>query len=195
DSMQSNELPTRAEASDVANAVLDGSDAVMLSGETAVGRHPVNAVSMMSRIANEAERLVPVHRQTDTDSRPGTRAKLLTEAITLGASLAAEHLKADLIAVATRSGKTAMAVSKQRSPVPILALTDNAETARRICLYWGVTAVETHAVAESPQALIRFVSDWGRRQEVFSSGSRFVAVGNSDWTKDGHDLMLVHVVP
>jgi len=195
DSMQKNELPSRAEASDVANAVIDGSDAVMLSGETAIGAHPVKAVSMMSRIASEAERLVEVQRLIDQDSRPETRAKLITEAVTLGASLAAEHLKADLIAVATRSGKTAMAVSKQRSPVPILAMTDRPETARRMCLYWGVTSVQTHAVEQTPPELIRFITDWGKRQDVFGSGSRFVVVGNSDWSRDAHDLMLVHVVP
>jgi len=195
DSMQRHELPTRAESSDVANAVLDGSDALMLSGETAIGRHPAKAVAMMSRIAHEAERLVSANRLSDSDSRPETRAKLVTEAVTLGASMAAEHLQADLIVVATHSGRTAMAVSKQRSPVPILALTDRPETSRRMCLYWGVTPVETDAVHASPQELMQFVVEWGRRQEVFSAGSRFVVVGSTEWASEGHDLMMVHVVP
>ncbi|MCH8828093.1 MAG: pyruvate kinase [Planctomycetes bacterium] len=194
DSMQTNELPTRAEASDVANAVIDGSDAVMLSGETAVGRHPALAVSLMSRIASEAEKLVIPGKSFDSESRLNTRAKIVTEAVTLGASTAAEHLNADLIAVATHSGKTAMAISKQRSPVPILALTDCPETARRMCLYWGVTPLETNAVHGSTQELIRFVVNWGREQNVLASGNRIVVVAGSDWSAEGHDLMLVHAV-
>jgi pyruvate kinase len=197
DSMQTNERPTRAEASDVANAVLDGTDAVMLSGETAIGAYPREAVAIMSRIAGEAERLVPARdaRLDDFDGNAATRATLVTEAVTAGASLAAEQLRADLVAVATKSGRTAMAVSKQRSPVPVLALTDCPETARRICLYWGVTPRVTDVVRRSPRELLEFVTGWGLREGVFATGSRFVVVANSDWTLEGHDLMLVHVVP
>lgn len=194
DSMTRQELPTRAEASDVANAVLDGSDAVMLSGETAIGNHPSKAVAMMSRIAHQAERLVQSSRMPDIDSRADTRAKLVTEAVTQGASVAAEHLKADILVVATHSGRTAMAVSKQRSSVPVLALTDRPETARRMCLYWGVTALETDAVHDAPRELVKFVVDWGKKLDVLASGSRLVIVGSTEWSTDGHDLMLVHVV-
>ena len=195
DSMQTNESPTRAEASDVANAVLDGSDAVMLSGETAVGRHPVRAVAMMSRIVHEAERLVRSSRTGDTESRPRTRALLVTEAVTLGAGTAAEHLDADLIVVATHSGRTAMALSKQRSRVPILALTDRPDTARRMCLYWGVTPLETNVVDGTPKQMLDFVVAWGRQERALHSGSRLVLVGSSNWSDEGHDLMLVHAIP
>lgn len=194
DSMQSNELPTRAEASDVANAVLDGSDAVMLSGETAVGQYPVRAVAMMSRIVYEAERLVTKSKQLDSDSGERTRALVVTEAVTLGASTVAEHLEADLIVVATHSGRTAMAVSKQRSPVAILALTDNAHVARRMCLYWGVKPMHTDVVYKPPQELLAFAVAWGKRHKVIQSGSRLVLVGSSNWSDEGHDLMLVHAV-
>ncbi|GAB4139899.1 MAG: pyruvate kinase [Planctomycetaceae bacterium] len=194
DSMQTNELPTRAEASDVANAILDGSDAVMLSGETAIGEHPQKVVFTMSRIASEAERLVRISKQGDSESHPGTRAKFVTEAVTLGASTAAEHLKADMIVVATRSGKTAMAVSKQRSPVPVLALTDNPHSARRMTLYWGVTPLETSVVHESPQRLMEFVVGWGRNNKVLESGNNIVVVASTDWSAEGHDLMMVHTV-
>jgi pyruvate kinase len=194
DSMQANELPTRAEASDVANAILDGSDAVMLSGETAIGKHPVKVVSMMSRIAQEAEVLVTSNKLVDHQSNLHTRALVVTEAVTLGASTAAEHLHADLIAVTTHSGRTAMAVSKQRSPVPILALTDRDDTYRRMCLYWGVTSVLTDKVDQSPDELLRFVIEWGRKVGVLNSGSRVVLVGSTDWHEPGHDLMVVHEV-
>lgn len=195
DSMQTNELPTRAEASDVANAVLDGSDAVMLSGETAIGRHPVLAVSMMSRIVTEAERLVRPAPPSENRGGSRNRAKLVTEAITLGAGAAAEYLDADLIVVATRSGKTAMSVSNQRSTMPILALSDSPETARRMCLFWGVTPVETDVVTQAPKALLRFVTDWGKRTSVLSAGSRIILVGSTDWKSETKDLLLVHVVP
>ncbi len=195
DSMQSSPFPTRAESSDVANAVLDGSDAVMLSGETAVGKFPAEAVSVMSRIAQEAERLVPSSPASELWGQPRTRARVVTEAVTLGAGAAAEKLNADLIVVATHSGRTAMAVSKQRSRVPILALSDQATTTRRMCLYWGVTPVETVAVHDSPEKLLEFVVQWGRRLNILQSGSRIVLVASTNWSASGHDLMLVHVIP
>ncbi|HUG90762.1 MAG TPA: pyruvate kinase [Planctomycetaceae bacterium] len=195
DSMQDNELPTRAEASDVANAVLDGSDAVMLSGETAIGRYPREAVAMMSRIAQEAERLVKPTPLGDLDSQPRMRATIVTEAVTLGAGAAAEHLNADLIVIATHSGKTAMALSKQRGQVPILALTDSPAAARRMCLYWGITGLETDAVREPPEVLLKHVLDWGRRHGILDHGSRLVLVTTTNWARGGKDLLLVHAVP
>lgn len=195
DSMQKNELPTRAEASDVFNAVLDGTDAVMLSGETAAGDYPVEAVAMMSRICREAERLVePRFTATESHNKPRNRATAITEAVTHGAATAAEHLGADMIVAATLGGKTAMAISKQRPHVPIIALTDRPEVARRMCLFWGVTPVETPAVAWAPRDLLKFVTQLGRDQKLLDSGSKLVLVGSSDWTLEWHDMMLVHVV-
>jgi len=195
DSMQKNELPTRAEVSDVANAILDGTDAVMLSGETAVGAHPVAAVAMMSRIAQDAERLVEPRPFGDPNAAERTRAKAITEAITVGAGTAADHLGADLIAVATRGGKTALALSKQRRYVPIVALTDRPEIARRMMLFWGVYPVETNAVAGSPHEQLQFVESLGRELEFLTTGSKLVLVGSSDWAQAGHDMLLAFVVP
>ena len=195
ESMQWNERPTRAEASDVANAVIDGSDAVMLSGETAIGQYPLETVTMMSRIAHEAERLVHATPEVDRLSAERSRAHAITEAVTLGAGMAAEYLKADLIVVATNSGRTALAVSKQRNPVPILALTDRSDSARRMCLYWGVTPFESTAMNEHPAELISAVVEWGRRRKALKSGSKIVVVGKTNWNAPGHDLLLVHVVP
>jgi pyruvate kinase len=195
DSMQTRESPTRAEASDVANAVLDGSDAVMLSGETAVGAFPLQAVSMMSRIAREAERHVHPHPGDGFPHFSRIRAKLVTQAVTQGAGVAAAGLSADLIAVATRTGRTALAVSNQRRHVPILALSDNAETARRMALYWGVTAVQTSAVSGPHAALLQFIVDWGQRNNLLRSASRFVLVTSSNWKSEAKDTLLVHTVP
>jgi len=190
-----NERPTRAEASDVANAILDGTDAIMLSGESAIGKFPVEAVSTMSRIARETERDVAIRRYGDTLSEERTRAQVVTEGVTLAASTAAEHLNADLMVVATHSGKTAMAISKQRSPVTLLALTDQIDTSRRMCLYWGVAPLLTHVVEESPEQLLKFVVDWGKEKQLLQSGSRVVLIGSTQWSADGHDMMLVHAVP
>jgi pyruvate kinase len=195
DSMTHNSRPTRAEAADVANAVLDGSDAVMLSGETAAGEYPAEAVATMSRIAHEAERLLHPHRQADSHSQPRSRALAVTEAVTLGASRAADHLEADLVVVATRGGKTAMAMSRQRSHTPILGVSDSPETARRMCLYWGVTPLHSEEVDSPVQDLLKFIVDWCLEQQILQSGSKLVLVTSTNWSAKGHDLMLVHAIP
>lgn len=195
DSMQNNSRPTRAEATDVANAVLDGTDAVMLSGETAIGKYPVQAVSTMSRICHEAERLMIARPAVDSAGQPRSRALAVTEAVTRGAVTAAEQLSADVIVVATHSGRTAMAISRQRGRVPILGLSDRPETTRRMCLYWGVTPLLTGLVDSTPQELLKFVVEQGRRQKLLHSGSKLVLVASSNWSAEGHDLMLVHAIP
>jgi pyruvate kinase len=194
DSMQKNELPTRAEVSDVANAILDGTDAVMLSGETAIGDYPVETVSMMSRIAEDAERLLEPRQGPDLHPSSRSRATVITEAVTVGAGTAAAKLGADLIAVATRGGKTAMSLSRQRLAVPILALTERPDVARRLTLCWGVIPEETHAVALQPSELLAYVERRGKELDLLESGSKLVLVGNSNWAQEWHDMMLAHVV-
>ena len=195
DSMTHNSRPTRAEAADVANAVLDGSDAVMLSGETAAGEYPAEAVATMSRIAHEAERILHPHRQVDTHTQPRSRALAVTEAVTLGVSRAADHLAADLVVVATRGGKTAMAMSRQRSQTPILGISDSPETTRRMCLYWGVTPLLHDKLDVPVQDLLKFIVVWCREQKILHSGSKLVLVASTSWSAEGHDLMLVHAIP
>lgn len=195
DSMQSNEIPTRAEVTDVANAVIDGTDAVMLSGETAIGAHPLQCVRMMDRIASEAETLVTaVTPGAIRDDEP-RRARPITEAVTRGTIAAAEYLQADLIVVATVTGRTALALSRMRSKVPVLAFTDKEEIARRMCLYWGVTPILNRAVQQSADALLKYVISWGQKNELLRSGSKLIIVGHADWLGETHDLMMVHVVP
>ena len=133
DSMTQNPRPTRAEASDVANAIFDGSDALMLSGETAVGRYPVDSVKMMDRIIRVAEANMP------QQPKPMSRGELqISEAIAEAVCHAAEELRMKVIAVFTESGSTARLVSKYRPRVPIVAFTSNQETRRRLSLLWGV---------------------------------------------------------
>ncbi|MCA8999812.1 MAG: pyruvate kinase [Planctomycetaceae bacterium] len=198
ESMQQNELPTRAEATDVANAVLDGTDAVMLSAETAVGRHPATVVQMMSRIVREVEPLVPSRKDLPLDGGVQSArhaATELTKALTLGAIYTAEKIRAKMLVVLTQSGVTAAAVSELRSGVPILALTDNPRTAQLLTLVWGVRGVVTGVCQDSPLRVANFAVGWGRQQGVLSSGDRFVIVGTTDWSMEGKNLVLVHVVP
>lgn len=195
DSMQRHELPTRAEVSDVANAILDGTDAVMLSGETAIGVHPIAVVNMMSRIAMETERLVlPKDGVMTSAMASRSRAQAITEAVVHGAGAAADHVQADLLVVATRGGKTALALSKQRRHMPILALTDRPDVARRMALFWGIFPTVTDVLSQHPTQQLQFVEQWGRRQGWLGPGSRIVLVGSSDWNQLWHDMMLVHVV-
>ena len=133
ESMTENPRPTRAEASDVANAIFDGSDAVMLSAETATGNYPIEAVSMMARIVEEAEdsvREFPRPAQQEQLKVPGTVAELVCHA--------SRELHMKVIAVFTHSGFTARLISRYRPLVPIVAFSPEQETRRRLAMIWGV---------------------------------------------------------
>jgi pyruvate kinase len=135
ESMTQNPRPTRAEASDVANAIFDGSDAVMLSAETASGKYPLEAVGMMARIIQEAEG--SVHEFP----RPTTQERLkIAETVAELVCHASRELHMRLIAVFTHSGFTARLVSRYRPLVPIVAFSPEAATRRRLALVWGVTS-------------------------------------------------------
>ena len=133
ESMTENPRPTRAEASDVANAIFDGSDAVMLSAETASGKYPVEAVSMMARIIEDAEASITEF------PRPAPQEKLkVAETVAELVCHASRELHMKLIAVFTHSGFTARLVSRYRPLVPIVAFAPEADTRRRMALIWGV---------------------------------------------------------
>jgi pyruvate kinase len=138
DSMERNPQPTRAEASDVANAILDGSSAVMLSGETARGRYPVEAVCTMSELALGAEESLGEYGYLQQISPHPTA--LVTEAISQAAITMAEHLKAAAILTLTESGFTSRQISKYRPACPIIAVTRSRDVVRRLAMNWGVTA-------------------------------------------------------
>jgi pyruvate kinase len=137
ESMTENPRPTRAEASDVANAIFDGSDAVMLSAETASGKYPVEAVSIMARIIEEAEASITEF------SRPATQEKLkVAETVAELVCHASRELHMKWIVVFTHSGFTARLVSRYRPLVPIAAFSPEPETRRRLALLWGVVPLE-----------------------------------------------------
>ena len=134
ESMTENPRPTRAEASDVANAIYDGTDAVMLSGETAVGHFPVETVQMMARIISEAEAGV---RVLDSHERRSGGTGTFPDAIGHAATMAAEDVGARAIVAFTQSGSTARLISKRRPFTPIVAFTPDARISRQLSLCWG----------------------------------------------------------
>ncbi|MEO6811497.1 MAG: pyruvate kinase [Isosphaeraceae bacterium] len=192
-SMESSNRPTRAEASDVFNAVLDGSDAVMLSGETAIGSYPVETVAMMSRIATEAERLLPTARVELAASTRAGWIQPITEGVVEAASLASRRLGAALLVVATHSGRTALALSKHRHPTPTLALAEDVETARALALYWGVTPVHCPSIADGEQTL-SFALDWAKVRGLVTTGDRVVFLRGTMPGNPVHNAMLVREV-
>jgi len=151
DSMVSSSRPTRAEVADVANAILDGTDAVMLSQETAVGAYPVEAIEMMAAVAVQAEAIAPYERWNDSRVRRTESDPAYTIAHNL--SLAARELRLDALIVPTLSGRSARLVSAHRPTVPIYALSPGKETVRRCALMWGVQAASMRR-HETTEALI-----------------------------------------
>lgn len=140
DSMQRNPRPTRAEASDVANAIFDGTDAIMLSGETAAGKYPVESVLTMSRIAEKAESALEYREIFIKQSN--AQQTTVTEAISQSVANSALELNAKAIISSTETGYTARMVSKYRPKAPIIAVTTEESTMRRLALNWGVTPVK-----------------------------------------------------
>lgn len=208
DSMQRETHPTRAEATDVANAILDGADACMLSGETAIGQHPRLAVEMMNRIARATEPhlvecaispMLGVHvggKPRAPIIEPRAEGVLpITQAVVHGAARIASDLDAKAIVVVSRTGATALALCKLRGQTPILGVSDSEITLRQMCLYWGVLPLPmplTGNIAET----IGQVTHWGLQQGRCTAGDRLVFVAGSGLPigVSGHNLALVHEV-
>lgn len=202
DSMHESPRPTRAEATDVANAILDGADACMLSGETAIGKFPREAVEMMNRIALATEESM-VGRPPREMTRPSAdNLQEITRAVVRGAGTMAHALGAKLVVVASHSGRTALALSQQRSFVPTIGVSTSETTLRKMCLYWGVTPLRG-APATNVEPLIRHADAWACEAGIAKKGDRLVIVGGSHLAAgpDGaiaatgvHDIVIVHEV-
>jgi pyruvate kinase len=203
DSMQHSRLPTRAEVTDVSNAILDGADACMLSGETAVGEYPRETVEMMNRIALAAEPLCSRRAEGantgdncgENGSTRGSRAangqSLITDAVAYQAGMLAEQLHARLIVVASASGATALSVAKNRFRVPTIGVSDSVATLRRMCLFWGLIPLASAPVNDS-RALVAFVSAWGKQNGLLASGDRIVLIAGTKTAMTAHNLIVVH---
>ncbi len=156
DSMTQNARPTRAEVSDVANAVLDGTDAVMLSGETAIGKDPVNVVRTMANILKTAEENFPYAMWVRKTTQ--LRAHTVTDAISQTACEMAEELSAAAIICPTRSGQTARFVARHRPRSPIFATTPNLATYRQLALVWGVQTQLTEHSTNTDETIRRSIA-------------------------------------
>lgn len=172
DSMITRPAPTRAEASDVATAVFDGADAVMLSGETAAGDYPLLAVEMMNRIIEHTENadiyeaaLVAMRYAPDATS---------ADAITGAARLAADTIKAAAVVSYTQSGSTALRIARERPIEPMLALTPILERARRLSLVWGLHCVHTDGEPDSIENMTERACNAAREEGFAERGSRVV---------------------
>jgi len=174
-SMEHSSRPTRAEASDVFNAVVDGTDAVMLSGETAIGDYPVEAVTTMRQICSEAEAFLASNQRSKTATlAPLTGfVELITEATVDAACLVTSRLNAPLIVVATDSGRTALALSNRRPSATILAMTRTEQVARMLAICWGVTAVVKNESTSAEQE-IAFAIAWARSRGLVCAGQHVV---------------------
>ncbi len=192
DSMREHPRPTRAEVTDVTNAILDGTDAVMLSGETAAGKYPVQAVEMMRRIAEQAEAYERQHRRGPegwSEEHLG-----IPDAVARAAAATAERVGAKLVVAFTQSGSTARLVSKCRGCVPIVAATPDLATARRCTLYWGVSPFIVPS-ASTTDEMILMVERLSLDRHLLQPGDIMVITAGTPVGRPGTtNMMKVHVV-
>jgi pyruvate kinase len=197
ESMTTNSRPTRAEASDVANAIFDGSDTVMLSAETASGKYPVESVQMMARIvyAAEANRHLVVHEWEREPFRKFSELDEFTDALAGSANYAAEQIDAKYIVVFTQTGFAARLMSKFRPRVPIIALTPSSWVARRMNLLWGVQPFVLRDAGEFHEQIVDRVDDYLLAKDLVRPGDRLVILmGSPLYQRAKTNLLRVHRV-
>jgi pyruvate kinase len=184
--------PTRAEAADVANAILDGTDAVMLSGETAAGAHPIESVQYMARIARAAERGFNHGRHIADLAREARMDE--TEAVASAVAQMSENLRPQAIVTTSTSGQTARLISKYRPRIPILCATWNARTQRYLSVVWGVESAFTD-LPETTDEQIAEAMEVFRQQERLKGGDQvIVSAGVPAGTAGNTNLIMVQMV-
>jgi pyruvate kinase len=195
-SMIEHPRPTRAEASDVANAILDGTDAVMLSGETAVGAYPIEAVRMMQKIAANAEEHLPHDRWAYflTTGADRTRQYPPTEAISQATVEVALAVEAKAIVTSTVSGTTARMVARHRPSMPVIAATPNPQTLNRLALVWGVQPVLVEGY-ETTDQMIHLTVEAACKTGIVSLGDVIVITAGIPFGGRGKtNFLKVHTV-
>ena len=189
-SMVSSPRPTRAEVTDVANAVLDGADAIMLSGETAIGEYPVEAARAAARIAEVAEERAGAFRVPVKTAAPGDEAHAVAHA---AVTAAAEFSDVVAIACFTRTGRTAALLSAERPSVPVIAFIPQQRVRRAVNVRWGVTALPAEVPSDT-DAMIGLMDEGVRRAGLVGSGEYVVMAASSPAGKTRTNLMKVHRV-
>ncbi len=187
-SMEHNPKPTRAEASDVANAILDGTSAVMLSGETAIGKYPVEAVSTMATIARRAEASLGEYGYLQRiNPNP---SNVVTEAVSQAAVSMSARLKAAAIISLTETGFTSRLVSKYRPEIPILAITSSIKVARKLSMNWGVIPI-LYSGEPTDRARLAFAIEQGKALGYLGTGDIVVSTAGQHQQAGGTDLIRV----
>ncbi len=187
ESMTEHLRPTRAETTDVANAVLDGTDALMLSAETATGKHPVEALRMMDRIIRYTEHMKQVESSYN-------RGHIFAEATAEAACMAAEDIHARVLVAFTQSGFSARLLSKFRPKVPVIALTPDERIRNRVCLYWGVTPIIMRLPATTDE-MIKSIEKTLLSKRIVKRGDSIVITSSSPLSTRGKtNFMKLHKV-
>jgi pyruvate kinase len=191
ESMVSSTRPTRAEVADVANAIFDGTDAVMLSQETAIGRDPAGAVSMMAAIARATERELPYWRLL---TERGLRGGDESATIAFGAVGAVYQLGLKALVCPTLTGRTAVLISSHRPQVPTLALSQRIEVVRRCCIYWGVRGELNEEPHDTP-ALLEVCAEAAKRTGLAEPGDKIgITAGLPAHLAGGTNLFKVQTI-
>ncbi len=188
ESMILSPVPTRAEVSDVATAVFEGADAVMLSAESAAGQYPVEAVATMNRIAEEVE-TDAVYRSVISAQRADAPEPTGADAIAVAARDMAETLDLKAVCAWTASGSTAFRIARERPAPPIVALTPNRDTARRLALVWGVHAIVTKDASDIDD-MARRASKFSNREGFSQEGDRIIVVAGVPFGTPGATNMI-----
>jgi pyruvate kinase len=192
ESMVSSPTPTRAETTDVANAIIDGSDALMLAEETAVGKYPVQAVQVLSQVAMETEKYLP--KQISDSRRLWYDGHAPDDAIALAACEASLEVGASAIVSRTRTGKTARLVAKYRPPLPVLALTPNQKVLSQLLLSWGVKPILADNVTLL-EDVFRDAEKTVKRLRLARKGDKIVVVCGDPEAPAGHtEIMKIQSV-
>ncbi|WP_455577623.1 pyruvate kinase [Anaerosinus sp.] len=191
ESMVENPRPTRAETSDVANAIMDGTDAIMLSGETASGKYPVEAVKMMAKIAEKTEKSLKYNQLFLQKGL--VEHSNLTNAMGHASVRLAQSLGAKAIVTASNSGSTGRLISKYRPSMPIILVTPSEKTLRKMQLYWGVHPILRESYNDS-DTLINNVIDKAMKYGDFISGDVLVVASGLNDTIGSTNMLKVHVI-
>ena len=197
ESMVSNPRPTRAEASDVANAVFDGTDVVMLSAETSVGAYPVEAVMIMDDIIHATESAIgaETHEKGSYDTLPEEMRRFTETAVAAKAADVAAQIRATAILCLTYTGMTARVMSRRRSGVPIIAMTQDLELCRRLGLFSGIYAVDIETAPSTTEEAVKVMEEAALAVKVIKKGDLIVmTTGYPLDAKAGTNMMVVQRV-